>query len=101
MTTPRRREAIERAREEARRRKLGDIQPGKMLPLDYLLSVINDPAVAAPRRDRLAIAAAPYCHPRLTEPLKIGKKDRVEEAAATAGGASTEWGSDLEVNQVN
>jgi hypothetical protein len=81
--------------------KKADMQPGWMLPLDYLLTVINDANVPAERRDRIAIAAAPYCHPRLTEPQKIGKKDRVEEAAATAGGANTEWSDDLEVNQVN
>jgi hypothetical protein len=81
--------------------KKADMQPGWMLPLDYLLTVINDATVPAERRDRIAIAAAPYCHPRLTEPQKIGKKDRVEEAAATAGGANTEWSDDLEVNQVN
>jgi hypothetical protein len=66
-----------------------------MLPLDYLLSVINDPAVSPSRRDRLAIAAAPYCHPRLIEPQKVGKKDRQDEAAATAG-VGTSWTTDLE-----
>jgi hypothetical protein len=49
----------------------------------------------------MAIAAAPYCHPRLTDAAPMGKKDQRAEAAATAGGAGTEWSDDLEVNQVN
>jgi hypothetical protein len=36
-----------------------------LLPLEYILSVVRDPSVDSERRDRMAIAAAPYCHPRL------------------------------------
>jgi hypothetical protein len=34
-------------------------------PLDYMLSVLRDPNAGPERRDRMAIAAAPYIHPRL------------------------------------
>jgi hypothetical protein len=36
-----------------------------ILPLNYMLSV-RDPAVDDKRRDAMAMAAAPYLHPRLT-----------------------------------
>jgi hypothetical protein len=75
--------------------KRADMQPGWMLPLDYLLTVINDATVAPERRDRIAIAAAPYCHPRLIEPQKVGKKDREADAAEMAG-MGTPWSNDLE-----
>ncbi len=88
-------EAIERSRAQARLIVEADIQPGQMKPLDYLLMVINDPNADSDRKDRLAIAAAPYCHPRLTEPVKIGKKDRQDEAAESAG-MGTPWAADLE-----
>ena len=35
-----------------------------MLPLDYMLMVIRDKTATQTRRDRMAIAAAPYCHPQ-------------------------------------
>jgi hypothetical protein len=36
------------------------------LPLDYMLLVMRDPAADSKRRDAMAMAAAPYLHPRLT-----------------------------------
>jgi hypothetical protein len=36
------------------------------LPLDYMLLVMRDPPVDHKRRDAMAMAAAPYLHPRLT-----------------------------------
>jgi hypothetical protein len=45
----------------------------------------------------MAIAAAPYCHPRVADATK-GKKDQRAEAAATAGGAGTDWADDLEID---
>lgn len=38
---------------------------GQQLPLDYMLEVLNDKTQPTLRRDRMAIAAAPYLHPRL------------------------------------
>jgi hypothetical protein len=37
-----------------------------VLPLDYMLSVMRDPAAEHKRRDAMAMAAAPYLHSRLT-----------------------------------
>ena len=37
----------------------------KLTPLAYLLNAINDARVPEKRRDELAIAALPYCSPRL------------------------------------
>jgi len=87
---------IERARAQARLLVEADIQPGQMTPLQYLLTVINDPTADSDRKDRLAIAAAPYCHPRLTEAQRVkGKKDQQAEAAEQAG-TGTPWARDLE-----
>jgi hypothetical protein len=37
-----------------------------ILPLDYMLSVMCDPNAEPKRRDAMAIAAAPYLHPKLS-----------------------------------
>lgn len=37
-----------------------------VLPLDYMLSVMRDPAADHKRRDAMAKAAAPYLHARLS-----------------------------------
>jgi hypothetical protein len=76
-------------------RVLTKMQREGILPLDYMLSVIRDPNASQSRRDKMAIAAAPYCHPRMTEVQGKGKKDQQAEAAATAG-AGTEWANDLD-----
>lgn len=73
---------------------VADAQAAKMQPLEYMLAVMNDPAADELRRDRMAMAAAPYCHPRVADVAK-GKKDRQAEAAVTAG-AGTAWAGDLE-----
>jgi hypothetical protein len=36
-----------------------------MMPLPYMLKVMNDRKQPTERRDRMAIAAAPFCHARL------------------------------------
>ena len=51
-------------------------------PLRFMLDIMNDESLAPARRDRMAIAAAPFCHPRLSEP--VGKKDARKAAAAAA-----------------
>jgi hypothetical protein len=66
-----------------------------ILPLDYMLSVMNDPAADASRRDRMAIAAAQYCHQRAAD-TRRSKKHHEAEAAKKAGGKGTGWGGDLE-----
>jgi hypothetical protein len=37
-----------------------------LTPLEYMLAVLRDESVEPDRRDRMAIAAAPYIHPRLS-----------------------------------
>ena len=54
----------------------------KKNPLEYMLSVMNDPTVSEERRDRLAIAAAPFVHPRAGA---AGKKDERAERAKAVG----------------
>jgi hypothetical protein len=68
---------------------------GGLLPLDYMLAVIRDPNASQLRRDRMAVAAAPYCHARLTDAPPKGKKDQRAEAAEEAG-MGTGWATDLE-----
>jgi hypothetical protein len=36
-------------------------------PLDYMLRVMRDPEAQPARRDAMAIAAAPYVHPKLAQ----------------------------------
>ena len=51
-------------------------------PLDYMLKVMNDPTAEKERRDRMAIASAPFIHARAGEGK--GKKDEKEERAKLA-----------------
>jgi len=89
--------AIERARAQASLLAEIDIPPGQMTPLAYLLKVINDETTDPDRRDRLAIAAAPYCHPKLMERHSVGKKMQQSEAAERAA-VGTPWAQDLDVD---
>jgi phage terminase small subunit len=68
---------------------------GLLTPLDYMLGVINDPTADTERRDRLAVCAAQYCHPRAANHPK-GKKAVARDAAAEAGDYG--WGDDLKGN---
>ncbi len=52
-------------------------------PLAYMLKVMNDPGESKERRDRMAIASAPFCHPRKGE--GAGKKEEKSERANSAG----------------
>lgn len=54
-----------------------------LTPLDYMLKVMNNPAAESDRRDRMAIAAAPFVHPRKGE--GTGKKEEKGERAKAAG----------------
>jgi hypothetical protein len=65
-----------------------------MSPLDYMLKVMRNPEADQERRDRMAIAAAPFCHARAADGRQ-GKKEAEEKAAQTAG-KGTEWGNDLD-----
>jgi len=74
--------AIEMAAEDGGQTET-EISEG-MTPLDYMLRVMNDPKEPKDRRDRLAIAAAPFVHPRKGE-AGTGKKDEQSERAKSAG----------------
>jgi len=52
-------------------------------PLTYMLKVMNTPGEPNDRRDRMAIAAAPFVHARKGEGK--GKKNEREENAKRAG----------------
>jgi phage terminase small subunit len=52
-------------------------------PLDYMLQVMNDPQADKDRRDKMAIAAAPFMHARKGE--GGGKKDERADKAKEAG----------------
>ena len=58
-------------------------------PLSYMLSVMNDIRADPARRDRMAIAAAPYLHPKIAE-NRLGKRQLELEAARHAA-EGTEW----------
>jgi hypothetical protein len=83
--------------EKARAQGSAVIAAEKLMPLEYMLAVMRDPKATQLRRDRMAIAAAPFCHPRMADTIK-GKKDQQADAAATAGGPDTGWANDLEVD---
>lgn len=46
-----------------------------MSPLDYMLTVMNDAESGTDRRDRMAIAAAPYVHEKPSDKA-LGKKEQ-------------------------
>jgi len=54
-------------------------------PLEYMLAVMRDPLADPARRDRAAIAAAPFCHRKLGD---IGKRERADLAARDAARGS-------------
>jgi hypothetical protein len=58
-------------------------------PLEYMLRVVRDPNADVGRRDRMAIAAAPYCHPRIVDRWVAGKEIKARNAKHAAIG--TEW----------
>lgn len=55
----------------------------ELLPLDFMLKLMNDPGEDKEMRARMAQAAAPYCHARIAEGK--GKKDEKSEKAKQAG----------------
>jgi hypothetical protein len=68
---------------------------GGLTPLDYMLAVMNDAEADPLRRDRMAVAAAPYVHVKpQPEAPALGKKEARRQAAETAG-QNSEWGDDL------
>jgi hypothetical protein len=64
-----------------------------ILPLDYMLSVMRDPAADHKRRDAMAMAAAPYLHARLStidaklEPAAAGPLPQIVQVEFVVPGA--------------
>lgn len=56
-------------------------------PLQYMISVMNDPDVDPIRRDRMATCAAPYCHAKADY---IGKREH-EEAESKVVDRGSQW----------
>src|SRR3954464_2963194 len=78
-----------RSMQPRRDRMMTALASGRMSPLDYMLAVMNDPDADPARRDRMAIAAAPYVQVRSADATP-GKKGAAEQAALTAE-RGTEW----------
>ncbi len=55
----------------------------EMTPLEYMLAVMNSTEADDERRDRMAIAAAPYVHEKAAD-KKLGKKEQKLESAKKA-----------------
>ncbi|MGE0653301.1 MAG: hypothetical protein AB7P12_16390, partial [Alphaproteobacteria bacterium] len=56
-----------------------------LTPLEYMLKVMRDDGAEPGRRDRMAIAAAPFVHGRIAERAgKPGKREQAKEAARQA-----------------
>jgi hypothetical protein len=60
-----------------------------MSPLDYMLSVMRDEDAESSRRDRMAMAAAPYVHDKPSDHTS-GKKEILQQEAQNA---PEEWGN--------
>ena len=58
---------------------------GGQSPLEYMLSVMNDPEQDGLRRDKMAMAAAPYVHARAAD-VAPGKKEQKQAAAEEVAG---------------
>jgi hypothetical protein len=56
------------------------IKAGGILPLPYMLAVMNDPKQPQTRRDKMAIAAACFCHPRLTVYAETKRPSQMSDA---------------------
>jgi hypothetical protein len=67
----------QRAQIDASPEPVAEISVGKT-PLEYMLGVMRDPNVDDQRRDRMAMAAAPYVHAKAGEQ---GKKETAEDRA--------------------
>jgi hypothetical protein len=65
----------------------------ELTPLEYMLAIMNDETLDPLRRDRMAVAAAPYVHTKRAA-TEVTKKE-VRQAEAETAGTGSEWGDDL------
>lgn len=68
-----------------------------MTPLEYMLDVMGDPDVDPIRRDRMAVAAAPFVHAK-ADVKEMTKKQEAEAAAQTID-RGTKWEKLLRRNE--
>jgi len=54
---------------------------GELTPIEYMMRVMRDEGADAARRDRMAVALAPFVHAKKGE---LGKKDERKQAAKVA-----------------
>lgn len=59
---------------------------GGKTPLEYMLSVMNDQSAEDARRDRMAMAAAPYVHGKAADAAPGKKEQKQARAEEAAGG---------------
>ena len=65
-------------------------------PLDYLLRVIGYPSATDARRDKLALAALPYCHAKVHDRVMTRKEKTARAVARVVNGDSNDaWGDVL------
>ncbi|RIY00201.1 hypothetical protein D3218_13015 [Aureimonas flava] len=62
------------AQNKATAQRERDVAKGGDTPLDYMLKVMRNPRADGERRDRMAVAAAPYVHPKLASMQHTGPK---------------------------
>lgn len=55
-------------------------------PKDYMLGVLNETMPFDEARFRAAVAAAPYCHPRLDKAVQSKKDEAAQDAKDAASG---------------
>ena len=61
-----------------------------MSPLDFMLKVMRDPNADPLRRDRMAMASAPFIHLKAAE-AKIGKREEAKRKAAEVGAGGSKF----------
>jgi hypothetical protein len=70
--------------------EIQEAAPAEQLdPLAYMLRVMNDPNVQPECRDRMAIAAAPFVHPRAIGTAK--SKKELQHLEAQTAHIDAEW----------
>jgi phage terminase small subunit len=71
------------ARSEVDQDASAETAPVNTEPLEYMLKVMNDPKADPARRDRMAVAAAPFLHPKRGENTKREDADTRADLAAS------------------
>lgn len=73
----------------------------KMSPLDYMLAVMNCEEVDPVRRDRMAVAAAPYVHIRASDERQATRKEERQSNAEAKMTAENKFAAPLPPGMMN